>query len=236
MRLRSQVIDGIADGGAETVPAQASSSSSGGTLDGGHRLTMPHMISRREDGQFLEASWKDLGEGWSVVCTDKGLQLSRNGRVFPPGFIPSSGAFPEIEIPQSRKHEIRFAQWRVRERTAIGAGEHPESAWRVKGRFKLRDYQAWLLRQPYGFLDLSIGEIFEMFEFLQTRMLTAKSALLALPLPYQRIGDLLFPEVSDDGDRKKRAADAHDRVESEFGRGTHKRQPKLDLSGPGRYW
>jgi hypothetical protein len=195
---------------------------------------MPHMIFQGEDGHFVDASWKDLGEGWSVVCTDKGLQLSKNGRVFPFRFIPSPEAFPEIV--QSRKHEIRFAQWRVRERKAIGAGKHPESPWRVKGRFKLRDHQAWLLRQPYGFLDLSRGEILEMFEFLQTRMLTAKSASLALPLSYQRIGDLLFPEVPDPSDRKKRAADSHNRVESEFGRGTHKRQPKLDLSGLSRYW
>jgi hypothetical protein len=75
-------------------------------------------------------------------------------------------------------------------------------------------------------------------------MLTDNSASLALPLSFQRIGDLLFPEVEDPDNRKKRAADAYNRVESEFrvefggevGRGTLKREPKLDVSGPGHYW
>jgi hypothetical protein len=75
-------------------------------------------------------------------------------------------------------------------------------------------------------------------------VLSDNSASLGLPLPYQRIGDLLFPEVKDPANRKKRAADAYNRVESEFGwefggesrRGTLKREPKLDLSGPGHYW
>jgi len=195
---------------------------------------MPHMIIRGEDGQFWEASWEYPGDDWSVVCTDKGVQLERNGRVFPPEFIPSPEDFPRIT--QSRKHEIRFAQWRVRERKAIESGKHPDAAWRMKGRFKRREYQAWLLRQPHGFLDLSIEEIFEFFEFLQPRGLSDKSASLGLPLSYQRIGDLLFPEVDDPDNRKKRAADAYNRVESEFGRGTLKREPKLDLSGPGHYW
>jgi hypothetical protein len=132
--------------------------------------------------------------------------------------------------------EIRWAQWRVRERKAIGSGKHPDAAWRIKGRFKLSEYQAWLLRQPSGLLDLSTEEIFEFFEFLKTRELSDKSASLALPLTYQRIGDLLFPQVDDPGSRKKRASDAYDRIESEFGRGKHKRKPKLDLSGPGPYW
>ena len=194
---------------------------------------MPKMTYRREDGRFLEAGWKDLGEGWSVVCTGKDLRLSRNGFVFPPDFIPSPDVFPEI--PQSRKHEIRDAQWRVRQRMAVAAGKHPDAAWRITGRCKLRDYQAWLLRQPHGFLDLSIEEIFEFFPFLQ-RVLSGKSASRTLPLSFQRIGDLLFPEVDDLDNRKKRAADAYNRVESEFGRGTLKKKPKQDLSGPGRYW
>jgi hypothetical protein len=68
-------------------------------------------------------------------------------------------------------------------------------------------------------------------------MLTDNSASLALPLSFQRIGDLLFPEVEDPDNRKKRADDAKKRVESELGwefggesgRGTLKREPKLDL-------
>jgi hypothetical protein len=195
---------------------------------------MPQMTFRGEHGQFWQASWKDLGEDWSVVCTDKGFQLSRNGRVFPPEFIPSPETFPEIA--QSSKHEIRFAQWRVRERKAIGSGKHADAAWRIEGRCKLRDYQAWLLRQQHGFLDLSIEEIFELFDFIQTRELSVDSSSLALPLPYQRIGDLIFPEVDDPDNRKKRADDACKRVESEFGRGPLKREPTLDLTGPGHYW
>jgi hypothetical protein len=200
---------------------------------------MPQMTFRRENGQFWEASWKDPGEGWSVVCTDKGVQLERNGCIYPPEFVP-----PPLEISQSEIEEIRRAQWRVRQRKAIESGKHPEADWRKNGRFKRRDYQTWLLRQPHGFLDLSREEIFEFFPFLQTRVLSDNSASLGLPLPYQRIGDLLFPEVKDPANRKKRAADAYNRVESEFGwefggesrRGTLKREPKLDLSGPGHYW
>ena len=194
---------------------------------------MPKMTYRREDGQLLEASWKDLGEGWSVLWTDKGLRLSRNGRVFPLNFIPSPDVFPEI--PQSRKHEIRDVQLRVRQRIALAAGKHPDAAWRITGRYELRDYQAWLLRQTDGFMDLSIGETSEFFPFLQ-KLLSGKSASLVLPLSFQRIGDLLFPEVDDLDNRKKRAADAYNRVESEFGRGTLKKKPKPDLSGPGRPW
>jgi hypothetical protein len=197
-------------------------------------LTMPQMTYRGEDGQFWEASWKDLGEGWSVVCTDRDLRLSRNGCVFSPGFIPSPDVFPKI--PQLRKHEICIAQWRVRQRKALAAGKHPEAPWRINGKYELRDYQAWLMRQPYGLLDLSTEEIFEFFPFLQTRQLSASSSSLALPLSYQLIGDLLFPEVDDPDNRKKRAADAYNRVESEFGRGTLKRESKLDLSISGRYW
>ena len=195
---------------------------------------MPHIITLGEDGQPREASWKALGEDWSVACTGMGVELSKNGHVFPPDVSPSPDLFPDI--PQSRKHEIRDAQWRVRQRKALAAGKHPEAAWRVNGRCELSDYQAWLLRQPHGLLDLSREEIFELFEFLQTRELTAKSSSLALPLSYQRIGNLLFPGVDDPDNRKKRAADAYKRVESEFGRGPLKREPKLDLKGPGHYW
>ena len=193
---------------------------------------MPKMTFRGEGGEFWEASWKDLGEGWSVVCTDQGLRLSRNGYVFPPDFIPSSDVFPEI--PQSRKHEIREAQWIVRRWKAVLAGKHSDAGWRIKGRCS-RDYQVWLLREPHGFLDLSIEEVFEFFPFLQ-KLLARKSASLALPLSFQQIGDLLFPEVHQSENRKKRAADAHNRVESEFGRGTLKTEPKLNLNGPGHYW
>ena len=195
---------------------------------------MPHMIIRGEDGQFLEASWKDLGDDWGVACTDKGVQLERNGRVFPPEFIPSPEDFPRIS--SSSKQEIRSAQFCVRQRKVIQSGKHTDADWRIKGRYKISDYQAWLLRQPHGFLDLSIEEIREFFEFLPTRELSDESASLALPLSFQRIGDLLFPEVYDPGASKKRAADAHNRVESEFGRGIHRRKPKLNLSGPGHYW
>ena len=45
-----------------------------------------------------------------------------------------------------------------------------------------------------------------------------------LPLSFQRIGDLLFPEVDDSDNRKKRTADAFNRVESEFRRGSLKRR------------
>ena len=196
---------------------------------------MPQTTSRGENGQCWEASWEYPGEDWSVVYTDKGVQLESNGRIYPPDFVP-----PPLEITQSRKKKIRCAQWRVRQRKAIESGKHPEAAWRINGRFKRRDYQAWLLRQSHAFLDLSREEIFEFFPFLQTRMLSENSASLALPLPYQRIGDLLFPEVKGPPVRKKRAADADNRVESElgveFGRGTLKREPKLDLRGPGHYW
>src|SRR5262249_4474115 len=114
---------------------------------------MPTLRYRRKDGQVLVATWKDLGEGWSVVSTEKGLRLSRNGCVFPPDFIPSSDISPEI--PQFRKHEIRDAQWIVRRWKAVVAGKHSDAGWRVKGRCS-RDYQVWLLREPHGFLDLSI--------------------------------------------------------------------------------
>ena len=159
--------------------------------------------------------------------------MSRNGREFPSDFIPSPDVFPEI--PQSRKHEIRDVQWKVRRWKAVLAGKHADAGWRIKGKCSLRDYQVWLLREPYGFLDLSIEEIFEFFPFLK-KQLSGTSASVALPLSFQRIGDLLFPEVDDPDNRKKRAADAHDRVESEFGRGTLKRKPKLNLKSPGHYW
>lgn len=99
--------------------------------------------------------------------------------------MPSPDVYPEI--PQSRKHEIRDAQWKVRRWKAVGARKSPQ-AWRIKGRCSPREYQLWLLRAPHGFLDLSIEEIFEFFPFLQ-KLLSRKSASLALPLLFQRIGE-----------------------------------------------
>jgi hypothetical protein len=117
--------------------------------------------------------------------------------------------------------EIRWAQWRVRERKAVEAGRVANDPERMQGQFKLRDYQTWLLREKDEFLDLSPEAIRELFS---PEVSTIRSE--ALPLPYQKIGDLLFPEVDDPDNRKKRAADARNRVESEFGRGSLKRHKK----------
>ncbi len=87
------------------------------------------------------------------------------------------------------------------------------------GRFELLDYQAWLLRQKDGFSELSPEAILWLFP---PQVATIESD--ALPLSYLRIGDLLFSGVDDSDNRKKRAADAFNRVESEFGRGTRKRK------------
>jgi hypothetical protein len=93
--------------------------------------------------------------------------------------------------------------------------------WGTLGQFKLRDYQRWLLRQRDGFLDFSPEESRELFP---PEVSTFPRE--ALCLSYQKIGDLLFPEIDDPGTRKKRAADACNRVESEFGRGSLKRHKK----------
>ena len=119
------------------------------------------------------------------------------------------------DLPWHKEDEIRWVQWRVRERKAIEAGK----ATRITGKFKLTDYQAWLLHQKDGFSELSPGEIAELFP--------AEPAMIQsddLPLSFQRIGDLLFPEVDDSDNRKKRTADAFNRVESEFRRGSLKRR------------
>ena len=91
----------------------------------------------------------------------------------------------------------------------------------MRGRFKLKDYQTWLLRQREGFLGFSPETIRELFP---PEVSTIRRE--DLPLPYQKIGDLLCPEVDDPDNRKKRAADACNRVESEFGRGSLKRLKK----------
>lgn len=131
-------------------------------------------------------------------------------------------------VPWAKEDEVRWVQWRVRERKAVEAGKPTAEAWRLKGKFKLVDYQTWLLRQKGGgFAELSRKEICELF--------TAEVATIqpeALPLSYQRIGDLLFAEVDDPDNRKKRAADAHNRVESEFRRGSLKRGSKASLKSP----
>jgi hypothetical protein len=72
---------------------------------------MPQTTSRGENGQFWEASWEYPGEDWSVVYTDKGVQLESNGRIYPPDFVP-----PPLEITQSRKQQIRTAQRRLSQR------------------------------------------------------------------------------------------------------------------------
>src|SRR5215470_8914039 len=119
----------------------------------------------------------------------------------------------EIRPEQWRKEdEIRWVQWRVRERKALEEGEVAHNN-DLEGKFKLTDYQTWLLREKDGFSDLSAGAIGDLFPL---DVSTVKS--VALPLSFQKIGDLLFPKIEDRDNRKKRAADAHNRVESEFGR------------------
>lgn len=117
--------------------------------------------------------------------------------------------------------EIRWAQSRVRERKAVEAGRVARDPQRMQGQYKLRDYQTWLLHQSDGFLNLSPEAIGDLFP-------PAVSTIRheTLPLSYLKIGDLLFPEIDDPGNRKKRAADACNRVESEFGRGSLKRHEK----------
>jgi hypothetical protein len=124
----------------------------------------------------------------------------------------------EIAVVWPKEDEVRWVQWRVRERKAVEAGRFAAEAWQINGKFKLVDYQTWLLRQEVGFSDLSAAEIRELFP----EVLTVQSE--DLPLSYQKIGDLLFSRVPDPDNRKKRAADAHNRVESEFRRGSLKRR------------
>jgi hypothetical protein len=107
----------------------------------------------------------------------------------------------------------------VRERKAIEAGAPGADPSRIKGKFKLPDYRGWLLHQADGFSELSPEAILYLFA---AEVATIQPA--ELPLSFQRIGDLLFPGIEDPNNRKKRAADAFNRVESEFGRGTLKRK------------
>ena len=71
----------------------------------------------------------------------------------------------KVEIalaPWGKEDEVRSVQWRVRERKAVEAGKPTAEAWRIKGKFKLVDYQTWLLRQKGGFLrSFSCTEILE---------------------------------------------------------------------------
>jgi len=113
--------------------------------------------------------------------------------------------------------EIRWAQWRARERKALEEGKIATNT-RIEGKSKLVDYQAWLLREKNGFSDLSPEAIRDLFP----PEVSIKSQIL--PLSFQKIGDLLFPKTNDPDNRKKRAADARNRVESEFGRGSLKRR------------
>jgi hypothetical protein len=124
-------------------------------------------------------------------------------------------------MPWPKEDEVRWVQWRIRERKAVESRKPTAQAWRLSGNFRVVDYQAWLLRQRGGFCELSTGEIRELFP---AGVATIKAE--ALPLSYQRIGDLLFAEVDDPDNRKKRAADGHNRVESEFRRGSLKRGSK----------
>jgi hypothetical protein len=89
----------------------------------------------------------------------------------------------------------------------------------MQGNFKLTDYQTWLLHQKDGFSDLPVEAIRMLFPADVSTV-----ELDALPLSFQKIGDLLFSKIDDPGNRKKRAADAHNRVESELGRGSLKRR------------
>ncbi|MBZ5689078.1 MAG: hypothetical protein LAP86_29065 [Acidobacteriia bacterium] len=125
------------------------------------------------------------------------------------------------EIAWAKEDEVRWVQWRVRERKALEACKPTAEAWRIKGKFRLVDYQAWLLRQKGGFAEISATEMLELFP---AEVATVQPEVL--PLSYQRIGDLLFAELDDPDNRKKRAADAHNRVESEFRRGSLKRSSK----------
>lgn len=110
--------------------------------------------------------------------------------------------------------ENRWVRWRIRERRAIEAGRVTACPWNISGEFELRDYQTWLLRQQEGPTGLTADEISDLFPSP-----VAAIQPNALPLSYQKIGDMLFAEVGDPDNRKKRAADAYKRVEWEFHRG-----------------
>jgi hypothetical protein len=118
----------------------------------------------------------------------------------------------------SKADEIRWVQWRIRERRSIESGNPNASLWRRRGKYKMVDYKAWLLRQPDGFAELSAGQIVDLLPE------TVHLQIGVLPLSFQKIGDLLFHDVDDPDNRKKRAADAFNRVESEFKRGSLKKK------------
>lgn len=90
------------------------------------------------------------------------------------------------------------------------------------GKYELSGRQAWLLcvNRTASLTSRS------------ARSLNSSTSSLALPLSYQLIGDLLFPEVKAPPNHEKRAADAYKRVESEFGRGTPQKGAKINLSSP----
>jgi hypothetical protein len=119
--------------------------------------------------------------------------------------------------PWPKADETRWVQWRIRERLAIEAGVPNADPTSITGKFRLTDYQAWLLHQADGFLELSPEAVLYLFPG------AGGIDTSGLPLSFQRVGDLIFPDVEDPDNRKRRAAAAFNRVESEFHRGTLKR-------------
>lgn len=55
-----------------------------------------------------------------------------------------------------KEDEIRWVEWRVREREAIDAGKSP--AWNKRGVCSLTDYRAWLLHERDGRSFQQVGE------------------------------------------------------------------------------
>jgi hypothetical protein len=131
-------------------------------------------------------------------------------------YVVTGGARQDeiVRVTWPKADEVRSVQWQIRRRRS----DRP-SPTSLMGRFQLLDYQAWLLHQQAGFSELSPESIRFLFPAGVATIQTAE-----LPLSFQKVGDLLFPGVDDPNNRKKRAADAFNRVESEFGRGPLKKK------------
>lgn len=99
--------------------------------------------------------------------------------------------------------QIRWVQWRIRERETIEAGTSP--SWCKQGDCQLTEYRAWLLHEQEGRSFVQIGE----------QLFRDESSNWSDPNKDQ-------PNNPDE--LKQRAYRAFQRVEREFGRGPLKKK------------
>ena len=64
---------------------------------------------------------------------------------------------PISSVAWPKEDEIRWVEWRVREREAIDGGK--SQAWDKRGSCSLTDYRAWLLHERDGRSFQQVGEL-----------------------------------------------------------------------------